>query len=217
VTARSRIFIADHHPLRLAGLHRLIAAEADFEVAGEAETGPEALAAIRKAKPDAAIVDIALPGLDGLLLTRRLGTQLPKLRVVMLSESEDRIYLRQAIEAGARGYLVERSAAAHLATALRIVLARGLYIDPAVAFRSEDRASIFGTAEIAAIRELSERESQVLKLCAHGLTNREISARVGVGVKTVETFKARGLNKLDIKSRADLVRYASRIGWLTDT
>jgi len=216
VTARSRIFIADKHPLILAGLHRLIAAEPDFEIAGEAETGPDALDRIRESKPDVAIVDIALPGLDGILLTRRVGTEMPQVRIVILSVNEDRIYLRQAVEAGARGYLVERSAAANLATAVRVVLVGGLYIDPAVAYRTADRPSIFGAAEVSAIRELSERETQVLKLSAHGLTNKEISARVGVGVKTIETFKARGLNKLDIKSRADLVRYASRIGWLAD-
>ncbi|NVN88054.1 MAG: response regulator transcription factor [Rhodopseudomonas sp.] len=214
MTTKSRIFVADDHPLILAGLHRLIAAEADFEVVGEAETGPAALDGIRRSKPDAAIVDIALPGMDGIMLTRHVGAEMPKVRILILSVSEDRTYLTQAIEAGARGYLVERSAAANLAIAIRVVLVGGLYIDPAVAFRTLNRPSIFGATETSAIRELSERETQVLKLCSHGLTNREISARVGV--KTIETFKARGLNKLDIKSRADLVRYASRIGWLAD-
>jgi DNA-binding NarL/FixJ family response regulator len=216
MTATFRIFLADDHPLILAGIRNLIASEPDFEIAGEAMTGPDALKKIRDIKPDLAIVDISITGMNGIVLTRRIAEEIPEVRVLVLTLHEDKAFLTQALDAGARGYVVKRSAAANLVLAIRAVLDGGIYIDPAVAHRVIHRASVFHPAAISAIKELSERETQVLKLSSMGLTNKEIAFRIGVGVKSIETFKSRGLGKLEIQTRADLLRYASQAGWLAD-
>ena len=213
---KTRIVLADDHPIILNGLRNLIESEPDFAVVGEATSGPEALKVIHDTRPDIAIVDISMPGLSGIVLTRRLSEEARDIRVLMLTLHEDRAYLKQTLDAGARGYVVKRSAAANLVSAVRSVIAGGIYIDPAIVSRVLSRSSTSDRAPMPEIRDLTDRETEVLKLSAHGLTNKEISHRLGVGVKSVETFKSRGLTKLEIQSRADLFRYASQVGWLTD-
>lgn len=213
---KTRIVLADDHPIVLTGLRNLIESESDFAVVGEATSGPEALKVIRDNRPDIAIVDISMPGMSGLVLARRLSEEAQEIKVLMLTLHEDRAYLRQALDAGARGYVVKRSAAANLVSAVRSVLAGGIYIDPAIVNRVLSRSSASDRASAPEIRDLTDRETDVLKLSSRGLTNKEISHQIGVGVKSVETFKSRGLAKLEIQSRADLLRYASQVGWLED-
>jgi DNA-binding NarL/FixJ family response regulator len=213
---RARIVLADDHPIVLTGLRNLIESESDFEVVGEATSGPEAFKLIRDARPDIAIVDISMPGMSGIVLTRRLSEEAQDVKVMMLTLHEDRAYLRQALDAGARGYVVKRSAATNLVAAVRSVIAGGIYIDPAIVNRVLSRSPATNQMPMSEIRDLTDRETEVLKLSALGLTNKEISHRIGVGVKSIETFKSRGLAKLDIRSRADLLRYASQVGWLED-
>jgi DNA-binding NarL/FixJ family response regulator len=216
VKDKTRIVLADDHPIVLTGLHNLIESEADFTVVGEATSGPEALRVIREVKPDIAIVDISMPGMSGLVLTRRLTEEAPGIKILMLTLHEDRAYLRQALDVGARGYVVKRSAAANLVSAVRAVIAGGTYIDPAVVNRVLDRSPAGNRVSVRETRDLTDRETEVLKLSSLGLTNKEISHRIGVSVKSIETFKSRGLAKLEIQSRADLLRYASQVGWLSD-
>lgn len=213
---KTRIVLADDHPIVLTGLRNLIESESDFVIVGEATSGPEALKMIRDTRPDVAIVDISMPGLSGIVLTRRLSDEARDIRILMLTLHEDRAYLKQALDAGARGYVVKRSVAANLVSAVRAVIAGGIYIDPAIVNRVLMRSPARDRAPIPEIRDLTDRETEVLKLSAQGLTNKEISHRIGVGVKSVETFKSRGLTKLEIQSRADLLRYASQAGWLAD-
>lgn len=213
---KTRIVLADDHPIVLTGLRNLIESEPDFQIVGEATSGPEALRVIRETRPDIAIVDISMPGMSGIVLTRRLLGESPDLKILMLTLHEDRAYLRQALDAGARGYVVKRSAAANLVSAVRSVIAGGIYIDPAIVSRVLNRSPAGSRVVIPEPRDLTDRESEVLKLSSRGLTNKEISHRIGVGVKSVETFKSRGLAKLEIQSRADLLRYASQVGWLSD-
>jgi DNA-binding NarL/FixJ family response regulator len=215
VTDKTRIVLADDHPIVLTGLRNLIDSEPDFAIVGEATSGPEALKVIRDTAPDIAIVDISMPGMSGIVLTRRLSEEAPAIKILMLTLHEDRAYLRQALDAGARGYVVKRSAAANLVSAVRSVIAGGIYIDPAIVSRVLNRPAS-NHVSMTAVRDLTERETEVLKLSSLGLTNKEISHRIGVGVKSVETFKSRGLAKLEIQSRADLLRYASEVGWLAD-
>jgi DNA-binding NarL/FixJ family response regulator len=210
----TRIVLADDHPIVLNGLRNLLESEPDFAIVGEATSGPEALKVILDSRPDIAIVDISIPGMSGIVLTRRLSEEAPDIRILVLTLHEDRAYLRQALDAGARGYVVKRSAAANLVSAVRSVIAGGVYIDPAVANRVLHRSPV--GHPVPETGDLTEREAQVLKLSSLGLTNKEISHQIGVGVKSVETFKSRGLTKLEIQSRADLLRYASRVGWLAD-
>ncbi len=213
---KTRIVLADDHPIVLTGLRNLIESEADFTVVGEATSGPEALRVIREAHPDIAIVDISMPGMSGIVLTRRLTEEAPGIKILMLTLHEDRAYLRQALDVGARGYVVKRSAAANLVSAVRAVIAGGTYIDPAIVNRVLDRSPAGNRVSTRDTRDLTDRETEVLKLSSLGLTNKEISNRIGVGVKSIETFKSRGLAKLEIQSRADLLRYASQVGWLSD-
>ena len=216
MTEKTRIVLADDHPIVLTGLRNLIESEPDFAVVGEATSGPDALKVIRDTGPDIAVVDISMPGMSGIVLTRRLSEEAPHVKILMLTLHEDRAYLRQALDAGARGYVVKRSAAANLVSAVRSVIAGGIYIDPAIVNRVFSRSAANNHVAMPELRDLTDREAEVLKLSSLGLTNKEISHRIGVGVKSVETFKSRGLAKLEIQSRADLLRYASEVGWLAD-
>jgi len=216
MTSRTRIVLCDDHPVVLAGLRNLIGGECDFEIVGEASNGNGALKVIRESRPDVAIVDISMPEMNGIVLTRRLTGELPHVRPLVLSLHEDRAYVKQALDAGARGYVLKRSAAENLVQAIRAVMSGGTYVDPSVVDRvlagAPQRSGRAGNL----IPELTDRENDVLKLAAFGFTNKEIARRIDVGVKSVETYKARGLSKLGLKTRADLVRFASNCGWLAD-
>jgi DNA-binding NarL/FixJ family response regulator len=216
MSARTRIILADDHPIVLSGLRSLILSEDDFELIGEALSGPETLKLIREKKPDIAVIDVSMPGLNGIALSRRITKELPSVRIMILTLHEDRAYLRQAMDAGVRGYLLKRSAAENFVQAIRAVLVGGLYVDPAIAnymFDSTPKRS--GTGK-SGMHALTDREGEVLKLVALGYTNKEIAHRLDVGIKSVETYKSRGVEKLGLKTRAELVRYASAQGWLSN-
>ncbi len=218
MTTRIRMTLADDHPIVLAGLRKLIEAEPDFDLVGEATNGLAALKLIRETQPDIALVDISMPDLNGIALSRRLAEECPSVGILMLTLHEDRAFLKQAFEAGVRGYVLKRSAAENLVPAIRAVLVGGLYVDPAIADRMFDnsavRAGHFSSRR--ATSELTERETEVLKFAALGFTNKEIARKLDVGIKSVETYKARASEKLDLKTRADIVRYASAQGWLAN-
>ena len=217
MNARIRVVLADDHPIVLSGLRSLVSAESDLELVGEATTGTQALKVIREQKPDVAVIDISMPELNGIVLSRRIGSEIASVRILILTLHEDRAYLRQALNAGVRGYLLKRSAPENLVQAIRAVFTGGLSVDPAIAHRLFDSAPRHGNP----VREgcwpdLTDRESDVLKLVALGYTNKEIARRLDVGVKSVETYKSRGVDKLGLKTRAELVRYASAQGWLAE-
>ena len=216
MTEKIRIVLADDHPIVLDGLRNLIRAEPDFELVGEAASGLSALKIIREQRPDVAVLDISMPELNGIVLSRRLAGEMPELRLLILTLHEDRAYLNQALEAGVRGYVLKRSAVENLVQAIRAVLVGGLYIDPAIVGRVFESKQI--NKRLAARKgvapALTDREADVLKMAALGFTNKEIASRLDVGVKSIETYKARGLEKLGLKTRAELVRYASGQGWL---
>jgi DNA-binding NarL/FixJ family response regulator len=218
VSAAIRIILADDHPIVLSGLRNLITAQSDFELVGDASSGMAALRLVREARPDVAVVDISMPELNGILLARRLSDEMPGVRVMVLTLHEDRAYLKQALAAGVRGYVLKRSAAENLIHAIRAVMVGGLYVDPAIANRVFDAVPQRGARQPGNINipDLTERETEVLKLVALGFTSKEIARRLDVGVKSVETYKARGTEKLGLKSRAELVRYAAAQGWLAD-
>ncbi len=215
---RARIVLCDDHPIVLAGLRNLIASESDFELVGMAPNGIAALKLICETRPDIAIVDISMPELNGIALARRLRDEVPLVKVMVLTLHEDRAFLKQALDTGVRGYLLKRSAAENLVQAARAVLTGGLYVDPAIVdliFVNSSRRGRRPSAQLS-MPELTDREIDVLKLTALGHTNKETARRIDVGVKSVETFKARGMEKLGLKTRADLVRYAAAQGWLAD-
>lgn len=214
--AKTRIVLADDHPIFLAGLRNLICSEDDLDVIGEASTGQGALRLITERKPDLAILDVSMPDLNGIALSRKIGAEMPSVRIMILTLHEDRSYLGQALQAGARGYLLKRSAAENLVQAIRAVNTGGLYVDPAIAGRFFGPNERRGAEHPVTVPELTARETETLKYIAVGETNKEIARRLDVSVKTVETFKSRAATKLGLKTRADIVRYAVHEGWLTD-
>jgi len=157
--------------------------------------------------------------LNGILLSRRLTEEMPNVRIIVLTFHEDRAYLKQALDSGVCGYVLKRSAAENLIQAIRAVVLGGLYVDPAITNYMFDRNSKrAGPARRGlAAKDLTDRETEVLKLAALGFTNKEIAFRLDIGIKSVETYKLRGTEKLDLKTRADLVRYAFAQGWMANS
>jgi len=210
-----RVLLADDHPVVLAGVKALVMADEGLEVVGEASDGPSALRMANELKPDILILDISMPGLNGVKVAETLRTSCPNCRVLALTVHEDRGYLRQLLELGVAGYLLKRSAAEELVRAIRAIAAGGLYLDPAVAGKAvggtPTRLIGTGASETA---ELSEREIDVLRLTASGHSNKSMAHELNIGVKTVETYKARAMEKLGFKTRVELMRYAISKGWL---
>ena len=210
-----RIVLADDHPVVLAGLGMLIRAESDFEIVGEAQNGCDALNLIRKTSPDIAIIDLSLPGMNGITLSQRLAVECPSVGVVVLTQHEDRMNLKQALDAGVRGYVLKKSASFCLLNGIRGVLVGGIYIDPAVVAHIYPPAQRTFREKHLDSETLTSRERDVLKLIASGLTAKSIAIQLGLSISTVETYKTRGSQKVGIGSRADIMRYASAQGWLS--
>ncbi len=211
---RLRVTITDDHPVVLAGVKSLLQATPDMDVVGDAATGSAALDMIRTTRPDVAVVDISMPDMTGIELARHLARDCPTVRLLALTVHEDQAYLHQMLAAGARGYLLKRSAADELVRAVRAVAAGGLFLDPAIAARA-----LASPAEPNSPNDpagLSPREEDVLRHTAQGLSNKEIAARLEISTKTVETYKVRALEKLALRTRSDIVRYGAGRGWLQD-
>lgn len=210
-----RVAIADDHPIVLAGLGMLIRAEADLELVGEAMTGPDALRLFCEARPDIAVIDISLPDMNGIVLARRLAEDFPAMGIIVLTQHEDRAHLSQALDAGARGYVLKKSAAQCLVNAIRGVLVGGLYVDPAMAAQMFlPPACPKGSKATGKASALAPRETEVLKQFAAGLTARAIAEQLDLSLSSIETYKTRAMLKLGIKGRAEIVRYAAAQGWL---
>ena len=212
-----RVFLADDHPIVRGGLKGLIDAQPDMEVVGEAADGTAAVRDAPALRPDVAVMDVSMPGLGGAEATERLRRECPAVRVLALTAHEDRGYLQLLLKAGASGYVLKRAAADDLVRAIRAVAAGETYIDPAVAGQlvsTATRQAAAGAPQVGA--DLSDREDEVLRLIVQGHPIKAIAARLEVAVRTVETYKARGMEKLGLKTRADLVRYAVQRGWLKD-
>jgi DNA-binding NarL/FixJ family response regulator len=208
-----RVFLADDHSLVRTGLRALIEAQEDMCVVGEASDGLEVLANIDAARPDVVLMDLAMPKLGGAEATKRLATSHPNIKVLALTAHEERGYVQSLFAAGARGYLLKRALADELAAAVRAVAAGGIYVDPAIAAYV---VNVPPRDSEAATAELSERESEVLRGIAEGHAMKEIASTLGISPRTLETYRTRGMEKLGLKSRAELVRYALQRGWLTN-
>jgi DNA-binding NarL/FixJ family response regulator len=209
--------LVDDHVVVREGLKALIDGQPDMEVIAEASDGHAALQQVQTHQPDVVIMDVSMPELNGEQATEQLRRDEPAVKVLALSIHEDTGYVRRLIEAGAAGYVLKRSAAETLIAAIRAVAAGEMYLDPSLAIklvselmRDRSRAS----SPIG--NELSEREAEVVRLVAQGYSNKEIAAQLAIGVRTVETYKARAMEKLGLDSRAALVRYAAQHGWLHD-
>ncbi|CAO4194089.1 MULTISPECIES: response regulator transcription factor [Methylobacteriaceae] len=212
---RIRVALADDHPIVLAGIRTLLNADPEIELVGEATSGSDALPMIHSAGPDVAVVDVSMPGLNGLELAERVAGECPGTRVLVLTVHEDAAYVQPLLRAGARGYLLKRSAADDLLRAVRAVASGGIYLDPSIAGHAlADPSSVGGPGPGEAGEALSPREMEVLRLIAQGFSNKEIARRIDLSVKSVETYKARAAEKLGLRTRAEIIRYAAAQGWL---
>lgn len=212
---RIRVAVCDDHAVVRGGLRRILADEADLEVVGEAGTADEAVAVARDQRPDVFVMDVGLPGTSGIEATRLLREASPDTRVLVLTVHDDVAYLRRAFDAGASGYLVKDAADVELVQAVRAVAAGRQYVHPALGAALLTPAG--APPRLAGPGgELSDREVEVLRLIGLGLTNVQIAERLYVSVRTVETHRAHLHQKLNLSSRADLVRFARNAGLLSD-
>ena len=213
-TQRLRILLADDHVTVRHGLKLLIDSEHDMEVIGEAGDGSEAVQKARELSPDVVVMDISMPGVNGLAATRALKKIQPRAVIVTLTRHGDQAYLQELLRAGASGYVLKRSAPGELLHAIRAAAAGGQYLDTTLT--AHVTAGLAGKDRSAKMpaTALTEREADVLRLIASGYSNKEIAARLSLSVKTVEAHKANAMRKLELTGRIDIVKYAILQGWL---
>lgn len=211
------VLLADDHQIVREGLKLLVDSQPDMRVVAEAGNGVEVLRQVKTSKPDVIIMDLTMPELNGLQATERLRQDFPEIKVIALTVHEDENYLRKLCQAGASGYVLKRSAGDELVNAIHKVMDGGVYFDASLA----SKVLVTQLAETHPGDpphhfELSDREKEVLVLFAWGHSNKEIAAKLNISVKTVETYRARIGEKLNLKSRTDIVRYALLQGWLKE-
>jgi two-component system response regulator NreC len=218
MTAPFRILLADDHATVRQGLKLLIDSQSDMHVIGEAADGNEALHQADALQPDIVVMDVSMPGMNGLVATRTLKRSQPRAAIIALTRHDDEVYLEELFRAGASGYVLKQSAPVEFLQAIRAVAAGGVYVDPAMTQRLAD-GLLAGHSEMPnePRSAISDRESEVLRLIAIGHSNKEIATQLKLSVKTVEVHKANAMRKLGLTGRVDVVRYGVLQGWLYDT
>ena len=218
MAAPLRILIADDHAIVRQGLKLLIDSQPDMKVIAEAASGDAVLEQAAAVKPDVVIMDVSMPGINGLVATRMLKQRQPETTIVALTRHEEKTYLEELLRAGASAYVLKQSAPTEFLRAVRAVAAGGIYLDPSMtsqvasgllAPKSREDAEDGG--------KITERESQVLRLVAVGHSNVEIAEKLLISVKTVEVHKSNAMRKLGLTGRVDVIRYGVLQGWLYDT
>lgn len=207
-----RVLLADDHALVRAGIRSLLEKLPDIEVVAEASDGREAIRLVEKHEPHVLLTDIAMPGLNGLEVTRHLANTFPKVRVLILSMYADEEHLYLALRAGAAGYLLKGSAREELELAIRAVARGDTYLSPPVAKITIREYSGRVNAESCPLRKLSPRQEQVLQLIAEGKTTKQVALELNISVKTVETHRMQLMDRLGIHDIAGLVRFAIKVG-----
>jgi DNA-binding NarL/FixJ family response regulator len=211
-----RVFLVDDHPILRSGLKALVDSQRDMIVVGEAADGLAALAAVPGLRPDVVVMDLSMPKLGGAEATERLRASLPEVKVLALTAYEERGYVQLLMAAGASGYVLKRAAADELVRAIRAIAAGGIYLDPAVAAQVVGRGPQSSPTG-PGIAQLSEREAEVLRMIAEGHAMKEIASKLEISTRTLETYRARAMDKLALKTRADIVQYALHRGWLKNS
>jgi DNA-binding NarL/FixJ family response regulator len=202
-----KVLLADDHSIVRAGLRRIVEESGDMEVIAEAADGREAIQLAHKQLPDVAVVDISMPGLDGLEVITQLRNYYPKLPILILTMHEEGQYVVRAIEAGAMGYITKQSAPEQLVKAIHKVHSGGLFLTDEAAEALALRVAR-GDHGQSPLETLSMRELQVLRRLALGQTNREIANAYHISIKTVDTYRSRILKKLNLRNNAELSRFA---------
>jgi two-component system response regulator NreC len=213
-----RILLADDHAILREGVAMLINGQSDMEVVAQASTGVEAVRLAKEGKIDVAVLDVSMPGMGGAEAAQHIRDCCNDTRVLALTRHANTGYLRRLLQAGANGYVLKKSAADALINAIRVVAQGGTYLEPSLAGAVLGRA--FATAGASEARQsrdlLTLREEEVLRSIAWGRSNKEIATELDISIKTVESYKAAAIEKLDLRSRADIVRYAVARGWLSE-
>ena len=204
-----RVILADDHALMRAGLRALLEDIGGVEVVAEAADGHQALELVRERQPQVLLLDVGLPGLNGLEVASRVARSHPEVRVLMLSMHASDEYVRGALAAGAAGYVLKDATVAELEVALQAVVGGGTYLSPSISRRV---AEAYVAGKEPAGPALTPRQREILQLIAEGASTKEIAHRLGVSVKTVETHRAQLMERLGIRDVAGLVRYAIRAG-----
>lgn len=211
--SKIRVVVVDDHAILREGVRALLQLQSDIEVVGEADSGTGAIEAVGRLDPDVVLMDIAMPGLGGIEATIELKKLGRRAKVLILSQYEDREYVRRLLKAGVSGYVLKKSAGAELANAIRAVHRGGLVLDPEVArtAMSEANPAAAGAASDP-YDALTDREKQVLKLVAEGRSNKEVAEVLGISVKTAMSHREHVMEKLGVHNRTELVRFALKRG-----
>ena len=217
MTSTVRVHLIDDHRILRQGLRALLEREPDFEVIGEAENGRTGVEFAKEAHPDIILMDISMPGLNGIDAARQILDHSPHSRIIALTAHSDRNLVREILKAGAVGYVVKDSAVEELTNAVRTVLAGRVYLSPRVAGLVvegfvTDRAAAQGIPAAGVFARLTAREREVLQLMAEGKATKEVAQALSVSVKTAETHRRAIMEKLDLHSVAELTKYAIREG-----
>jgi two-component system response regulator NreC len=210
----TRILLADDHAVLRSGLRLLLTSQNEYEVVGEASSGSETLSLAERLQPDLILLDLSMPSLGGLDALPALRKLVPSARILILTMHDDPQYLRQALKRGASGYVLKKAADAELLSAMRAVLRGEVYVHPSMTrILLEDMLPESKSVDKTdAWDGLSEREQEVLKMVALGHTSAEIADQLNLSAKTVETYRARGMEKLGLRTRAALVKFALKEG-----
>jgi DNA-binding NarL/FixJ family response regulator len=213
MSAKIRVLVVDDHAILREGVRALLQLHPDLEVVGEAQDGTGAIEAVGRLDPDVVLMDIAMPGLGGIEATIELKKLGRRAKVLILSQYEDREYVRRLLKAGVSGYVLKKSAGAELANAIRAVHRGGLVLDPEVARTAMAEANpAAGGAGVDPYETLTDREKQVLKLVAEGRSNKEVAEVLGISVKTAMSHREHVMEKLGVHNRTELVRFALKRG-----
>ena len=210
---QKRVLVVDDHPVFRRGIAALISEQEDLLVCGEADSAPAALEAMRRLHPDVALVDISMPGTNGIELLKSMMAEQPKLSVLMLSMHDESLYALRALRAGAKGYVMKAEAMGNVVTALRKVIGGDIYVSPRFSERLVFKAihSLDGGMG-SPVDKLSDRELEVLQLFGRGFGTREIANELHLSIKTIETHRAHIKEKLGFKDGGEMVRFA--IDWV---
>jgi DNA-binding NarL/FixJ family response regulator len=208
-----KVVLVDDHQILRAGMRRLLAEQPDFRIVGEAGDGQSAMNQIASGKPDVVVMDVHLPGEDGITLTQRVLAECPGVKVVALSADADLAIVHRALQAGVSAYVIKSNPPEDLQQAIREVMDQRVYLSPQIAsLVVQDYLKVVVNPPAAAKPVMTDREKLLLKLVAEGRRNKEIAEQMGVGVKSIETYRSRLMHKLGCASAADLTRYAIREG-----
>ncbi len=206
---KKEIYIVDDHPLMRKGMAMTLQSELEFDVAGQSETAEEALQNILDLKPDLAVIDISLPGMNGIELIKNLLSQLPDLKILVVSRHDEELYAERAIRAGAKGYLMKLEAGDTLVKAARQILNGGIFLSEEIGSQIIMKMTTGkGNSSSDPLELLSDRELEVFELTGKGETTKDIAQKLHVSVKTVESYRARIKEKMDLKSANELLRRA---------